>query len=38
MIGDRVTVHYTSRLLNGQKIDSSLDRKETFSFCLGKGK
>ncbi|GAB4564656.1 MAG: FKBP-type peptidyl-prolyl cis-trans isomerase [Haliangiales bacterium] len=34
--GQRVDVHYTGWLTNGQKFDSSVDRGQPFSFDLGK--
>lgn len=35
--GKSVSVHYTGRLLNGTKFDSSLDRGQPITFELGKG-
>jgi peptidylprolyl isomerase len=36
-LGQRVSVHYTGWLTNGQKFDSSVDRGQPFPFTLGQG-
>jgi len=35
--GQTVVVHYTGRLANGQKFDSSVDRGKPFKFSIGIG-
>lgn len=36
--GDEVHAHYTGRLLDGTKFDSSVDRGQVFKFPLGRGR
>jgi len=36
-VGDTVSVNYVGTLENGTKFDSSYDRKQPFSFTIGKG-